>query len=110
MPTFVRAELFQLTEHAGRGKARHEDLPAIDVDRTMLAGMIDLEDSITKISGDRGLRDHFQEARFHEIPRHKTATVWTHCQATSRGPLPTLAAIRPAATAHAKASPKSAAK
>ncbi|MEA9753411.1 hypothetical protein VDG03_20865 [Xanthomonas campestris pv. raphani] len=51
MPLLVRTEVLELINQTRRGTARHEDLPAINADGSMLAGMIYLEDAIAQVIG-----------------------------------------------------------
>ncbi|MCF8819169.1 hypothetical protein [Xanthomonas campestris] len=49
MPPLVRPELLELINQTRHGEARHEDLPAINADGSMLAGMIYLEHAIAQV-------------------------------------------------------------
>jgi len=49
MPPLVRPGLLELINQTRHGEARHEHLPAINADGSMLAGMIYLEDAITQV-------------------------------------------------------------
>src|SRR5262249_4705184 len=51
MPAFVRLELGQLCQQIARRQSRDEQLPGIDADGTMLARMVDLEDSVAESFG-----------------------------------------------------------
>jgi len=62
MPLLMRPKLCELGDHAARSEARHEDLPAIDVDGAMLTGMIDLNNAVAEFIGGCRLRDQFDEA------------------------------------------------
>lgn len=53
----VRTEFFEFIDQAGCGQARHEELPAIDVDGAMLAGVIHLEDAVAQVVRCRRARD-----------------------------------------------------
>jgi len=44
----VTPKLAKLINHGRRPEPRHENLPGVDADRTMLASMVDLHDSITE--------------------------------------------------------------
>ena len=62
MPLLMRPKFCELAHHAARGEARHEDLPAINVDGAMLTGMIDLNNAVAEFIGGCRLRDQFDEA------------------------------------------------
>ncbi|WP_242102021.1 hypothetical protein [Lysobacter sp. M2-1] len=57
MPLFVGAELNELRDHSWSGEPGHKDLASVDAYGSVLAGMIDLDDSITEITG-HGLHDY----------------------------------------------------
>ena len=56
MPLLVRPELSKLRDHTWSGKPSHEDLAGVDAYGSVLAGVIDLDDSVTEIIG-HGLHD-----------------------------------------------------
>jgi hypothetical protein len=57
MPQLMRPKICELTDHAARSEARHENLPAIDVDSAMLTSMIDLNNAVADFIGGCRLRD-----------------------------------------------------
>ncbi|MDR6993294.1 hypothetical protein [Luteimonas sp. 3794] len=58
MPLLMGPELSKLIDHLWSGQPSHKDLPAVDANSAMLAGVIDLDDSVAKFAGWR-LHDYF---------------------------------------------------
>ena len=56
MALFVRPELSKLRDNTWSGKPSHKDLAGVDAYGSVLAGVIDLDDSVTEIIG-QGLHD-----------------------------------------------------
>jgi hypothetical protein len=57
----VRLELNQLGHHAWRRESREEDLPSVDVYRSVFAGVIDLENARSVFTGFTDTRNGFHE-------------------------------------------------
>ena len=62
MLLLVRAKFLEFIDHSGRGKTRHENLPAVYVYGAMLARMIDFEDAVAEGFGDCGRAGGFHES------------------------------------------------
>ncbi len=59
----VRLELSKLAQHAASRKPSDQALPRVDIDRAVLARMVDLEDSLGETLGGAKWRDQFHEAQ-----------------------------------------------